>query len=288
MSEALNSSFNASDPEEEPWICEGRTAGLIVWTVFTFLFSLLGCPACLAVLWELFQRHKAGTPFTPNDVFMLNLTCMDWVFLAFIPYGCCNFIFWHLEWFQKATDFVCSLNLAGRPLITACICLDCYFAVVHPVMYRARKSLTPRLLMCAGVWMVTFIQGSLATIIDEFYHSPWAMAVYVVALPIITTCNVFILCALRTPMKSKFPGKTEVHPKKKKAMQVITNSLVMTFVAYVPPVLGYMFGGIFTENEEEYECFVAVPILIAPAAGSAIMPLLYLGNLGKLGGLCSN
>lgn len=290
MAEALffqNSLINASALDEAPWICEGKLEGILVWAVFSFLFSLLGCPACIAVLWELFQRYKAGTPFTPNDVFMLSITFMDLIFLSYIPYGCCNYLFWHIEAFQKITDFVCSLNLAGRPLMTACICFDCYIAVVHPVLYLANKSLTPRLFMCAVIWTITLAQGSLAAIIDEFYHSAWAMAVYVIALPIITTCNIFILLAL----KSKFPGKTDVHPKKKKAMQVITNSLVMTCVAYVPPVLGYIFGGIFTHGESEYECFVAVPILISPAAGSVIMPLLYLGNLGKLGKLgmlCDN
>ncbi|KAK7919625.1 hypothetical protein WMY93_010909 [Mugilogobius chulae] len=287
MSEAFhfqNSSFNISVLDELfTGHCEDKIAGILVWVIFTCLFSLLGCPACITVLWELFQRHKAGTPFTPNDIFMLNLTCMDLVFLFFIPIGCCDYFVWHLEKLQVFTNFLCSLNLAGRPLLTACICFDCYLAVVHPVFYRANKSPTPRLLMCAVVWTITLIQGALSTIIDEFFHSPWAMFVYVIALPIITTCNIVILCAL----KSTFPGKTDVHPKKKKALQIITNSMVMTFVAYVPPVLGYILGGIIITDEHEYECFVAIPILIAPAAGSAIMPVLYLENLGKLGRLCN-
>lgn len=263
---------------------EEMMAGVLVWAVYSALFCLLGCPACAAVLWALFQRHKAGTPFTPNDIFMLNLTCMDFVFLFFIPLDLSNYLLWHIKPFQVFSDFLYSLNLAGRPLLTACICLDCFVAVVYPVIYRSRKSLTPRFLMCAGVWTITLIQGTLFTIIDELNHSPWAMFVYVIALPIITICNIFILVALRR----SFPGKKDIHPKKKNALQVITNSMVMTFTAYVPPVLGYILGAVFTMNEEEYECFVAIPILIAPAAGSAIMPLLYLGNLGRLGRLCGN
>ncbi|XP_072312642.1 G-protein coupled receptor 15-like [Eucyclogobius newberryi] len=280
-----NTSFNISSLDVvSTGHCEDMITGILVWATFSSLFSILGSPACVAVLLELFQRHNAGTPFTPNDIFMLNITCMDLVFLLFIPFGCCDYLLWHVQELQVFTNFLCSLNLAGRPLLTTCICFDCYLAVVHPVFYRANKSTAPRLLMCAVVWTITLIQGALSTIIDEFFHSPWAMFVYVIALPIITTCNIFIFCAL----KSTFPGKTNVHPKKKKALQIITNSMVMTFVAYVPPVLGYILGGIITADEHEYECFVAIPILIAPAAGSAIMPLLYLGNLGKLGSLCNN
>ncbi|KAJ0015950.1 hypothetical protein NQD34_014240, partial [Periophthalmus magnuspinnatus] len=151
--------------------CEDLITGILVWAIFSTLFSVLGCPACVAVLWELFQRYKAGTPFTPNDIFMLNLTCMDLVFLFFIPSGCFNYLLWHIDVIQMFTDFVCSLNLAGRPLLTACICIDCYLAVVHPVFYRANKSPTSRLLMCAVVWTITLIQGTLSTIIDEFFHS---------------------------------------------------------------------------------------------------------------------
>ena len=209
---------------------------------------------------------------------------MDLVFLSFIPFGCFNYLTWHNPPIYIFTDYLCALNMAGRPLITACICLDCYIAVVHPIFYRSRKSLAPRVVMCAFVWTVTFVQGSMAIVVDEFFHSAWAMTVYAVTLPVITACNVSIVCAL----KSQFSGKTDVHPKKKKAMQVITNSMVMTGVAYVPPVLAYTFGGIFVTEETDYECFIAVPFLIAPTAGSAIMPLLYLGNLGKLGRLCNN
>ncbi|CAL9699109.1 unnamed protein product [Knipowitschia caucasica] len=252
--------------------------GILVWAIFSSLFSILGCPACASVLWELLQRHRAGAPFTPNDIFMLNLTCMDFVFLLFIPTGCCNYLLWHFKIFQVATDFLTALNLSGRPLLTACICFDCYLAVVRPVFYRTHNTPTPRVVVCAIVWGLTLTQGALSTIIDEFFHSPWAMSVYIVALPVILTCNVSILCALR----STFPGKAQIHPKKKKALQIITNSMVMTCVAYVPPVLGYILGGLVTSDDHEYECLVAIPILVAPAAGSAVMPLLYLGNLGKL------
>lgn len=225
-SQNLTSNFSGSS-EDRFGHCGDMIAGVAVWASLSALSSLIGCPACVAVLWELLQRHKSGSPVTPNEVFMLNLTIMDLVFLFFVPFGLCNFLLWHIGSVQMLTNFLYALNLAGRPLLTACICLDCYLAVVHPVTYRARKSLTPRFLMVAAVWTVTVTQGTLSMVMDELNHSAWAMSVYVIALPVIVVCDVSILWTLK---KSPLAGG-DLHPKKKKALQVITNSMVMTVTA---------------------------------------------------------
>ncbi|XP_054455497.1 P2Y purinoceptor 3-like [Anoplopoma fimbria] len=278
-----NLTFNFSEPSGEMLgHCGDMMAGIIAWASLSALFSLVGCPACVAVLWQLYRRHKAGTPVTPNDVFMLNLTIMDLVFLLFVPFGVCNFIMWHMTTVQLLSNFLYALNLAGRPLLTACICLDCYLAVVHPVTYHARKSLTPRFLMAAAVWTVTVAQGIASTVVEELSHSAWAMFVYVIALPIIVICDVSILRTL----KKSFHAGGDLHPRKKKALQIITNSMVMTVTSYVPPVVAYILGDLIISDDKVYECFLAIPILINPTAGSVIMPLLYLENLGNLKGPC--
>lgn len=263
--------------------CGDKITGIIIWASLSALSSLVGCPACVAVLSELFCRYKAGTPIAPNDVFMLNLTIMDLVFLFFVPFGLCNFLLWHTRPVEMLSNFLYSLNLAGRPLLTACICLDCYLAVVHPIIYHTRKSLTPRVFMAAAVWAITVVQGTLSIIIDELDHSPWAMFVYVVALPIIVICDASILWTL----KKSYREEGDLQPWKKKALQVIANSMIMTMTSYVPPVVVYFLGRLIISDDKEYECFLAIPILISPTAGSAIMPLLYLGNLGILSPYCS-
>ncbi|KAM3591452.1 uncharacterized protein V6R79_002150 [Siganus canaliculatus] len=271
--------FNLSEESGEfACHCEDMVAGIIIWAALSALFSLVGCPACAAVLWELFQRHKAGTTITPNDVFMLNLTVMDSIFLLFVPFGLINFFLWSLKSVEMVSSFLYALNLAGRPLLTACICLDCYLAVVHPVTYRSRKSLTPRVLMAAAVWTVTVAQGTVFAIVDELQHSAWAMFVYVIALPVIIICDASILWTL----KKSYRAGGDLHPKKKKALQIITNSMVMTVTSYVPPLLAYILGDLLISDEQVYDCYLAIPVLVTPTAGSAIMPLLYLGNLGRL------
>ncbi|XP_070847222.1 lysophosphatidic acid receptor 6-like [Chaetodon trifascialis] len=282
-SRSQNLTFNFSEsPEDVFGHCGDMIAGVAVWASFTALSSLIGFPTCVAVLWQLFRRHKAGNPVTPNQVFMLNLTIMDLVFLFFVPFGLCNFFLWHISSVQMFNNFLYALNLAGRPLLTACICLDCYLAVVHPVTYRTRKSLTPRVLMAAAVWTITAAQGTASMFMDELNHSAWAMFVYIIALPVIVVCDISILWTLK---KSHRAGG-DLHPKKKKALQVITNSMVMTVTSYVPPVLVYIIGDLIISDDKVYDCFLAIPTLIAPTAGSVIMPLLYLGNLGSLKCFC--
>ncbi|KAM9425860.1 chemerin-like receptor 2 [Pholidichthys leucotaenia] len=269
---------NFTDPEIHEDMhghCEDILVGVIVWASLSTLVSLVGCPACAAVLWELFQRHRAGISFTPNDVFMLNLTIMDLIFLFFVPFGLSNFLLWEIRPLQMFSNFLYALNLAGRPLLTACICLDCYLAVVHPVTYHTHRSLIPRLIMVAAVWAVTMVQGAMATVIEELNHSAWAMVVYIVALPIIVLSDASILLHL----KKTHRGGPELHPRKKKALQIITNSMIMTITAYFPPVFVYIFGPFIVTDDKEYECFLAIPVLVLPTSGSTIMPLLYLGNL---------
>ncbi|XP_028297808.1 G-protein coupled receptor 35-like [Gouania willdenowi] len=246
-------------------------ADITVWTTFSALFSVVGCPACAAVLWELFKRHKRGNYVTPNDVFMLNITIMDLLFLLFIPLGLFNFLFWLFQPVQMWSDFLYDLNLTGRPLLTACMCFDSYLAVVHPVFYHTHRSPTVGILVAAALWAITLAKGTISTVIDELSHSPWTMFMYVIALPVIIICNSSVLWTLR---KSD-SGRTGLHPMKKKALQIITNNMIVTVVVYLPPVMVYIVGPLIFSEDKMYDCYLAIPILVMLTAGSSIMSLLW-------------
>ena len=278
-SQFLNSTINSTDSMETDYftICSDMYEGVVFWACSIVVLSLFGFPACVTVLWELFQKHRRGTPTTPNDVFMLNLTVMDSVFLGFMPTSVCNYLFWHNRTFETFLNFLYSLSLSGRPLFMTCICLDCYLAVVHPIMYRARKGLTSRVLMCVVVWAVTLAYGTAFILIDGLYYQPITLWPQLITLPTIGVCDFFILRAL----KSSDPAGRDLHPQKKKALQIIINSLVMTVITYLSPVLVFsmrtmMPGKVFL-------CFAIFPLISFTTAGSALMPVLYLNNLGKLG-----
>ena len=277
-SQFLNSTINSTNSMEIDYftICSDMYEGVVFWACSSVVLSLFGFPACVTVLWELFQKHRRGTPTTPNDVFMLNLTVMDSVFLGFMPTSVCNYLFWHNRTFETFLNFLYSLSLSGRPLFMTCICLDCYLAVVHPIMYRARKGLTSRVLMCVVVWAVTLAYGTAFILIDGLYYQPIALWPQLITLPTIGFCDFFILRAL----KSSDPAGRDLHPQKKKALQIIINSLVMTVITYLPPLLAMSLQKCIPIRE--FICRVIFPMFILISAGSAIMPVLYLSNLRKL------
>lgn len=159
-----------------------------------------------------------------------------------------------------------------------CICLDCYLAVVHPITYRVRKGLTSRVLMSAAVWVVTVMHSVWYIVIDYHDSSILNILAYVITIPVIVVCDVFIFRALKRPD----PAGRDIHPQKQKALQIITNSLIMALLSYLLPVLVYISGKLAPIELNVFVCSVLFPSYICPTMGSAIMPILYLSNLGKL------
>lgn len=277
---------NSSDTYGFVWehfnfdMCKGKglEEGSYVWAFCATVCFALGFPASVAIIWEMFKTHKRGTPMTPNDFFILNLAIMDAVFLVFIPPGLLNnFVLkrWELKAFCTG---IYALNQSGRPLLMACVCLDCYLAVVHPIIYYKRKSLTPRFLMAVIVWIFTVATAILYLLFFKSYFSVISYVPYLIAMVIIGICDCFIL---HTLMKSH-PGTANNHPQKQKSIQVLINSLVMTVISYLPPVILFLVGSSIMTSFKVFICTIGIPISITSTFGSAVMPILYLNNIGKL------
>lgn len=257
---------------------KGLKEGSYVWAFCATVCFALGFPASVAILWEMLKTNKRGTPMTPNDFFILNLTIMDAVFLVSIPPGLLNhFILKRWELQAIWTGFY-ALNQSGRPLLMACVCLDCYVAVVHPIIYFKRKSLTPRFLMAVLVWMLTVATAILYFLFFKLYFSVSSYVPYLIAMVIIGICDCFIL---HTLMKSH-PGTTNIHPQKQKFIQILINSLVMTVISYLPPLILFVIGSSIISSFKVFICTIGIPISTTSTLGSAVMPILYLNNIGKL------
>ena len=136
--------------------------------------------------------------------------------------------------------------------------------------------------VCALDWAFTLMYGFMSVFGLELVNFYFFLMPYVLSLPTIAFCDVIILRALRKPSPS---GRSDVHPQKQKALQTIINSFTMAIVAYLPPLVVFSFSPLFPLSAAEMFCSVGLPILIAPLLGSAIMPVLYLHNLGCLKGL---
>lgn len=267
--EHLFNSSNGSEHHLEYFyltLCERHKDGIYTWTFLTCLYFVFAFPACVTILYELFKAHRRGTPFTPNYFFILNISVMDLVFLVFIPPGLINFHIWH-EWtFEMIWNFTYAFNTSGRPLLMACICVDCYMAVVHPVIYHKRKSLTPRVLMVSAVWALTVAIGLVYMIDVMLYYSILSMVPSTIAIIIIGSCDFFILRTL----KRSNPGMPNIHPQKQRAIQTVISSLVVTVISYLPPVLLIAIGKPLL-SKRAFICAASIPITVASTLGSAAL-----------------
>lgn len=171
--------------------------------------TVLGLPASTAILWEMFQRYKRGTPFTPNDVFILNVSAMDFVFLLFILPGLLNQLFWRSWPFEATWNSTYALSTCGRPLLMACTCVDCYLAVVHPILYHKRKSLTPRVVIVGIVWTLTAATGVAFFLFYKLYFSILSIVPFIIAMIIIGLCDSLILHKLMNLAEQTFTRRSK-------------------------------------------------------------------------------
>ncbi|TKS89838.1 Proteinase-activated receptor 3 [Collichthys lucidus] len=259
-------------------MCNNFEKNLYIWVSFMLLCFIFGFPATVANLWEMFQTQRRGTPLTPNRFFMLNLCVMDVVSLAYIPPGLLNYFIWRIWVLEAIWNGITTLSVCGRPLLMACVCLDCYLAVVHPVTYHNRKSLGPRVVMVGIVWILTVVYGIVAFFFYKLFLHMVSTVPFMAAIVITGVCDSFIL---HTLVKSG-PGKKNIHSQKQRAIQTLINSLVMTVFSYLPPVFLLAIGKSLINDDKVLECTIGIPMTIIYSFGSAIMPILQLNNNGKL------
>lgn len=278
-------SDNLSDEHAHPgflWeafdfeMCNSFQVSKVCWIFCTILCSVTGFPACVAILWELFKRHHSGTPLTPNSFFILHLTIMDAVFLAIIPAGVLNHLIWKAWAIEATWNALFALNMCGRPLLMACVCLDCYVAVVHPITYHKRKSMTPRIVMVCIVWAWTAAFAVAFFLFYKFYGL-YSTLSFVIAVVTVGMCDCSILRAL---VKSDASRKN-IHLQKQRAVQTLINSLVVTMFSYIPPLLLEVIGRTMLIDFRFFMCVIEIPASILSSSGSAIMPNLHLLNRKK-------
>ncbi|XP_057682873.1 lysophosphatidic acid receptor 4-like [Corythoichthys intestinalis] len=256
-------------------LCVGMETGLYIWGIFAFICSVVGVPASLAILWEMYKAYRGRAPVTSVDLFVLNLSIMDATYLSILPMIIISVFKIQNKFVDSFTNFIFGLNICGRPLMMACICLDSYVAVIHPIFYRKMKSRTPRVVGVAAVWMVTLTSCWLYFRYRWLYFTLYSTTYYIVAMVVIGICDAFILRALVVPVH----GCKGIHPQKKKAIHILTNSLVMVVISYLPPTLLFIFGLHLMADRREFICTIAIPVALTSTSGSAVMPMLYLALL---------
>lgn len=257
--------------------CDRFPGSKYAWATSILLCFALGFPASVAILWEMFKTHQKGARFTPNEFFILNISIMDVSFLIFILPGVLNHFIWKswaVEAFWNATY---AFNMSGKPLLMACICLDCYLAVVHPIIYHQRKSMIQnmRVVMVTTVWIFTFAYAISFFLFYKLFITIVSVIPFIVAIVIIGICDTFIFHKLMTST----PGRKNLQ--KQRTIQTLTNSLVISLFSYFPPLLMVVVGRA-TLDIWTFMCVIGIPLTTSSPLGTVILSILHLGNIRKL------
>lgn len=274
---SLNSTSLMNNTYSIDVFCTDLFVGPMVWAIICVPTACVGVSASVWLLWALNQRQRNGLS---NNIYMLNLTTMDLIFNLGVLPDTLNYFFWrNVNAFYMFNAFY-SFNLFGRPLFMAWICVECYLAVVHPTTYIKIKNGRHRPVTCVLVWVFTLVYGCVTAVV---HNRKIEEVIFIIScglsVPVIAFCDLSILYTLRKPDPS---GRSEVHPQKQKAMQTIMNSLVMTLLSYFPFLVVSLFQHLIHINQQELHCNVYLPSSATATLGSTIMPLLHLGNLGRL------
>lgn len=96
--------------------CQDQEGDVIFWTCTAVLSFVFGFPGAVTILFELFQKGRKGIPFSPMDVFVLNITVMDGIYLLFLHPDLYNYIYWQNTVFEMFFSFLYSFNLQSDGL----------------------------------------------------------------------------------------------------------------------------------------------------------------------------
>ncbi|XP_072535215.1 uncharacterized protein [Salminus brasiliensis] len=201
----------------------------------------------------------------------------DAIFIVVLPFSIINIHLWLSVSFQWVDNFLDALSLFSRPLFMACICAECYFAVVHPIMYMTDiKGLTMRRVTSVIIWLGTICFTLVKCFVSGVNKYLFNCVPLFMALPVITFCDISILRALK---KTDPSGNTNIHPQKKQVFYIIINSFIMTTFAYVPAVVSFSLAGM---SPTAIQCYAETSGFCFSMTGSFMMPILYLDSVGKL------
>ncbi|XP_062268565.1 proteinase-activated receptor 3 [Platichthys flesus] len=263
------SPLNHSGGEETVYEqCKDMPAAIIWYLGLQFINMFLGIPTNLTVLWLI---HKNKGDSSTSDIFILQLAILDVLFCLTPPLELANIVFittsstWYvLRFFYGMKD--------SSPLLLACICLDRYMAVVHPITFTELKDRQHRAVLAMLVWL--FILGYAAAKcvgnIPNFEKVFTAMIL--AAFTFMVFCNIAILWVLR----QSGPGRDEMHPVKKRAFKMVLIIQAIIVFNYFPPVALFPFQDYF--SADVFRCYIHYVAFGLMDFSSTIQPMLYLSK----------
>lgn len=150
--------------------------------------------------------------------------------------------------------------------------------MVHPVTYRARENLASRLLVIAGAWISTIALGCYFLVSKVELYGGIPTLFLAVTLSIITLCDFSVFWTLKKPG----PGGRNINPRKKKALRIIINKSVITFLSYFPFLMDWLLYNIMKVSNWHFNCTFLIPTLCFTVVGNTLSVILHVSNLDTL------
>ncbi|XP_060768183.1 proteinase-activated receptor 3-like [Neoarius graeffei] len=266
---SLSLSGNVSVTEKTVFeMCSHMPEILLFYMGLQCINMFMGIPANLMVLWLI---HRNRSDSSTSDIFIWHLAVLDTFFCLIPPLELANLLYltasstWYvLRFFYGVKD--------SSPLFLACICMDRYMAVCHPIIFTNLKDRNHRP-VCAGVmWFITLVYAILKSVgtIPNFEKVFTVMILATFAFMLF--CNVSILWALR----QSGPARDDMHPVKKRAFKMVLIILAIIVFNYFPPVALFPFQQYF--SPDVFKCYIHYIAFGFMDISSSIQPILYLSN----------
>lgn len=133
---------------------------------------------------------------------------------------------------QNAAYFFLGIMGTGRPLFHACVCVERYLAVMHPILFLKYKPLRYRVAWSTVVWLCIFSLCVIPVYNTSILLTLWCSA----GLPLFP---VLVFCSLATlrGLKQAGPGDGV---SRRKGNQAKTKAFHLTIAFLVGITLGYM------------------------------------------------
>ncbi|XP_024918384.1 proteinase-activated receptor 3-like [Cynoglossus semilaevis] len=273
--------FTTVQPENDSVIQKTRFEGCIhmpatiIWYMtMQFINMCLGVPANITVLW-LVYKNKGDS--SNSGIFIFQLAVLDLLFCLSLSFEIVDILFITSSTVPYILRFFYGIKDTS-PLVLACICLDRYIAVLHPIAFTRLKDRQYRAVLAGVVWVIILgysiascakIIPSAAKVYMGMILGPFAFMVF---------CNIAILWALR----QSGPGRDEMHPVKKRAFKMVLIILAIIVFHYCPPVVLFPFQDYF--SPDVFRCQVHYGAFGVMDFSSTVQPMLYLsrGSLPRI------
>ena len=259
--------------------------GSFVFLTFSMVNVLLLLPLCILVLHLVLQRWpqqrstSTAAMMSHSDSFTYHMVIMELVCVFGCVLCCCGIYRVHV---LTVLVGYCLFTFTwyGEMFFHSLTCLDCYLAVVHPIIYlslKGERGVGIRNISIGCVWLLSCGATSLTTFntVSSFVN----FCTCISSLIIISFCSLSVLGVLIRPGPGEQGGDRErVDQSKQRAFCTIVSILGMLLLSLVWSLVWL----VLYITRQSGNCVTLVSALWFNLPCSLVLPLLFLHRAGRL------